>query len=232
MNPNYSIENNNKASKHKDNRKILIITSVEAEKEAVIRGLHNNNNIDVVVSGVGIAAAAATTARVLATQKYDLIINAGIAGGFVGQAQVGTIVVANEVVVADLGAETLDGFSSIGELGFGSCRYDVDKDLVSDVVKAFLDAGEPVTTGPLITVSTTTGTAQTTQALEKRVPGVKAEAMEGFGVATAAKQFDIPMLEIRTISNPVGPRDRNSWRIKEALQKLQEVSSIIQEVLT
>ncbi|WP_209123755.1 futalosine hydrolase [Alkalihalobacillus sp. BA299] len=220
-----SNQNNNKG-------KILIITSVEAEKEAILRGLQRVNPFDVVVSGVGIAAAAAKTAIQLANQKYELVINAGIAGGFVGLAEVGSIVVATEVIAADFGTETLDGFSSIDELGFGTNRYNVDNNLVLNVAKALSNAGQEVTTGPILSVSTVTGTAETTLELIRRVPGATAEAMEGFGVATAAKQFVVPMLEIRTISNVVGPRDRNSWRMKEALQKLQEVSSILQEVLS
>ncbi|WP_216829677.1 futalosine hydrolase [Alkalihalobacterium elongatum] len=213
-------------------KKILVITSVEAEKESILRGLQPTNAIDVVVSGVGIAAAAATTARVLASQKYDLVINAGIAGGIVGQAEVESIVVADAVVAADFGTETIDGFLSIDELGFGTSRIAVPENLVTTVVKALADNGQTVTAGAIVTVSTVTGTTETAQEIMRRVPEVKAEAMEGFGVATAAKQFDVPILEIRTISNAVGPRDREAWRIKEALQTLQEASKILQEVLT
>ncbi|MDE5414444.1 futalosine hydrolase [Alkalihalobacterium chitinilyticum] len=230
MNQNTTNENQHKEKIN--NRKILIITSVEAEKEAILRGLKPTNSIDVVVSGVGIAAAATATARVLATKTYDLVINAGIAGGFVGQAEVGSIVIANEIVAADFGTETPEGFASIDELGFGSSRMKADENLVEVVSKTFRNAGQTVTTGPIITVSTVTGTAETTEEMLRRVPSVKAEAMEGFGVATAAGQFGIPILEIRTISNAVGPRDRDAWRIKEALQTLQEASTILQEVLT
>ncbi|GAE07797.1 menaquinone via futalosine step 2 [Paenibacillus sp. JCM 10914] len=56
--------------------------------------------------------------------------------------------------------------------------------------------------------------------------------MEGFGVATAAAAAAIPVLEIRSISNMVGPRDRGAWKIKEALQALEQASSLLPEVLT
>ena len=39
-------------------------------------------------------------------------------------------------------------------------------------------------------------------------------------MATAAAVHGVPFGEIRTISNPVGPRDRASWRIAEALDAL------------
>ncbi|MFD9129717.1 futalosine hydrolase, partial [Kitasatospora sp. NPDC059571] len=54
-----------------------------------------------------------------------------------------------------------------------------------------------------------------------RHPGAVGEAMEGFGVAEAAARFGVPCLEIRTVSNPVGPRDRAAWRIGEALGALE-----------
>jgi futalosine hydrolase len=48
-----------------------------------------------------------------------------------------------------------------------------------------------------------------------------AEAMEGFGVATAAHQSGVAFAELRTISNPIGPRDRSAWRIADALAALE-----------
>ncbi|BAU27996.1 futalosine hydrolase [Aneurinibacillus soli] len=216
----------------KSAQRILIMTSVSAERDAILRGLHGNSTFDVRVGGVGLASAAASTATALATTSYSLVINMGIAGGFVGQAEIGSLVVANEIIAADLGSQTPDGFISIDELGFGSARVPVDTRMVAQVVEALQAAGFPTTTGPILTVSTTTGTAATAQELAARVPGAAAEGMEGYGVATAAHQHGIPVLEIRAISNPVGPRDRDAWRIKEALQMLESASSVLLEVLS
>ncbi|WP_442950188.1 phosphorylase family protein, partial [Paenibacillus sp. 1-18] len=58
-----------------------------------------------------------------------------------------------------------------------------------------------------------------------------AEAMEGYGVAVAANKLGLPVMEIRTISNAVGPRDRAAWRIKEALQALEAAFSTLTEVI-
>jgi futalosine hydrolase len=69
-------------------------------------------------------------------------------------------------------------------------------------------------------VSTVTGTAATAAALRARYPDAVAEAMEGYGVASAAAIFGVPFAEVRAISNLVGPRDRASWRIPEALTAL------------
>jgi futalosine hydrolase len=98
-------------------KRVLVMTAVEAEREAVLRGLRGDSRFEVLVAGVGPVAAAVSTAMALAAASeasgYDLVVSAGIGGGFPGQAEIGTAAVASEVIAADLGVQTLDGFSSI-----------------------------------------------------------------------------------------------------------------------
>ena len=215
---------------HKPMR-ILIVTAVAAEKEAVLNGLKENRRFDVIAGGVGPIEAAVSTTKALAATNYDLVISAGIGGGFPDKAAVGSIVVSNKIVAADLGAETTEGFCSIEKLGFGSSKVAVDQRLATIVANALNVTGLAVQTGAILTLCTVTGTKQTALELADRVPGATVEAMEGFGVATAARDAGVPVLEIRTISNPVGPRDRGAWKIKEALQALEKLSSVLPEVL-
>ena len=211
--------------------RVLVVTAVPAEREAVLRGLHSDGRFDVLAAGVGPISAAANTAKVLATAEYGLVVSAGIGGGFPGRAEVGSLVVANEIIAADLGVETPEGFSSLDELGFGFTRIQIDTGLLNVVTEALLTAKLPVKTGPVLTVSTVTGTAESAAELAARVPGAAAEAMEGYGVAFAARDCGVPILELRAISNLIGPRDRNAWRIKEALDVLEAASSVLSEVL-
>lgn len=212
-------------------RRALVVTAVSVERDAVLRGLQNNSRFDVLVAGVGSAIAAANTAKALASARYDLVVSAGIGGGFLDKAEVGSLVVANEIVAADLGAETAEGFSSLDKLGFGSTCVKVDADLVSKVSEALLAANLAVNIGPILTVSTVTGTTASAEELAVRVPGAAAEAMEGYGAAVAAHAFGVPVIEIRAISNLVGPRDRTAWRINEALQVLEKAFLVLSEVL-
>jgi futalosine hydrolase len=211
--------------------RVLVMTAVSAERDAVLRGLQGAGRFDVLVAGVGPVAAAASTATALAKSEYDLVVSAGIGGGFIGRAEVGSLVVADEIIAADLGAQTPEGFRSLDELGLGLTHIQVDRVLVTRVAEALQASGLPITTGPVLTVSTVTGTASTATELAARVPGATAEGMEGFGVATAARNWGLPILEIRAISNLVGPRDRAAWRINEALDLLVAASAVLQEVL-
>lgn len=212
-------------------KRVLIATAVEAEKEAVLRGLQGAEGIDVIAVGVGSAAAAAGTASALAMsdEQYHLVISAGIGGGFAGKAEIGSIVVADVIVAADLGAESPTGFLSLDELGFGSARVEVEQQWTNRLYHLIDEANLTVCSGPILTVTTATGTAETTVELAKRIPGAAAEGMEGHGVAVAAHQRHIPVIEIRAISNAVGPRDRSAWRIGDALAALEGASQAIRE---
>lgn len=225
------IEKPNVLSTQHPEKRILVMTAVSAEREAVLRGLNGDPRFEVLLAGVGPTAAAVNTAKVLATAEYSLVVSAGIGGGFPGKAELGSLVVASEIVAADLGAETPEGFRSLDELGFGSTRIQTDASLVSKVTGALLATNLPTNTGPVLTVSTVTGTAAGAAEMAARVPGAAAEAMEGYGVALAALDRGLPVLEIRAISNLVGPRDRSAWRIKEALDILAAASSVLPEVL-
>jgi futalosine hydrolase len=188
---------------------VLIVTAVAVERDACAAAA-----ADVCAVGAGPVEAAAGTSALLAPGRYDVVISAGIAGGM-GDARVGDLVVADEIIFADLGAETPNGFRSSSSLGFGAERYPVDPDLVAELARR-TDAS----IGTILTVATVTGSADTATTLTARHPAARAEAMEGAGVAAAAARFGVRYAELRSISNLVGPRDRAEWRVDGALQVL------------
>lgn len=195
---------------------LLVVTAVDAEAQAVARGLSAGVDVLVAPVGVGPAAAAAGTARLLALARgrYRAVVSAGIGGG-IGR-EPGATVLAARCIAADLGADSPEGFLSLDELGFGSALAPVDAGLLERLRAALPGAA----VGDVLTVSTVTGTAEGTAELLRRHPAAVAEAMEGYGVACAAQGAGLPFAELRTISNPVGPRDRAAWRIGDALAAL------------
>jgi futalosine hydrolase len=203
------------------NEALLVVSSVAAERDAILAGLSEPDAVEVCVVGVGPAAAAAGTARLLAREPYRAVLSAGIGGGFDGRVPPGGVVVGSETIAADLGAGTPEGFLPLDELGFGPVRYPADPTLFAALQAALPDA----VTGPVLTVSTATGSAAAIAALRSRYPDAVAEGMEGFGVATAAALSGVPFAELRTISNVVGPRDRAAWRIPQALAALSAAAA-------
>ncbi|RST14008.1 futalosine hydrolase [Streptomyces sp. WAC05374] len=231
--------------------RVLVVTAVAAESDSVVTGLHGYEAaaprvlpsghtvtclaapggpvVDVVAGGVGPAAAAvaATGALAAAPYAYDLVVSAGIGGGFPPHAPLGAVVVSDAVVAADLGADTPDGYVAVEELGFGRSVHLPPPGLPARIARALHEGGRPHVVAPVLTVSTVTGTAARTAELIARHPRAGAEAMEGFGVAEAATAHGVPVVEIRAVSNTVGPRDRAAWRIGQALDSLRHACGLL-----
>jgi futalosine hydrolase len=190
---------------------LLVVTAVAEERDAI---LAVSPDADVAVVGVGPAAAAAATSAALANDGVDLVVCAGIGGGF-APLQPGDIAVAASSVFADLGAQTPEGFAPTSTLGIGTERYDVSPRLAVELADA---TGGHL--GTIVTVATVTGTADRAAELRERFPAAVAEGMEGAGVAAAAFLHGVPYAEVRAVSNIVGPRDREAWDMPAALGAL------------
>ena len=177
---------------------------------------------DLVVAGIGPAAAAAGTATALALGSYDVCLSLGICGAYRGTADIGDTVVATGLVAADLGADSPEGFLGTGALGWADDVAAVDPALVQTVVGLLGD----VVTGPVLTVSTVTGTRARADELSGRY-GAVAEAMEGWGVLAAALPHSLPVVEVRTVSNLVEDRDTSAWDFPSALTALTRVGTLL-----
>ncbi|MEP7054090.1 MAG: futalosine hydrolase [Actinomycetota bacterium] len=217
--------------------RIAIITAVAAERDAIARGagvvehlqagpfetirgtVRADADIAVVAAGVG-PAAAASAAMAIALSGVDVLISAGVAGGFSGRADIGDIVVATVALAGDLGVQTAEGFLDLSKLGFGASAYTVDVAASADTAERLAAAGLATRRGPVLTVSSATGTDERATELAERYDAV-AEAMEGAGVGHVAALMGIPFVELRAVSNLVGRRDLTAWNLPVALATLE-----------
>lgn len=228
---------------------VLVICAVAAERYAVVRNLGTAAPIEVAgLSGVAVdtaagsvqvfdggpgpVAAALSTAALLAVGgEYDLVVSAGIAGGFRGRAEIGDVVLADQVIAADQGVLTDEGFSTLRDLGLpGEGGY-----AVGNVEHRARLASGPyrLLAGDILTLSCMTGTDARAAELAARYPRAVAEAMEGYGVIEATRRSfertgrDVAFTEIRAISNIIGRRDRSTWNIPLAFGALADAMSTL-----
>jgi len=228
---------------------VLVICAVEAERDAVVRNLGSATpleiagligvavdtaagSVQVFDAGPGPVAAALSTAALLAVDpEYDLVVSAGIAGGFRGRADIGDVVLADQVIAADQGVMTDEGFRTLRDLGLpGEGGY-----AVGNVEHRARLASGPyrLLAGDILTLSSMTGTDARASELAARYPRAVAEAMEGYGVIEATRRSrertgrDIPFAEIRAISNIIGRRDRSTWNIPLAFGALADAMSTL-----
>ena len=79
--------------------------------------------------------------------------------------------------------------------------------------------------GTLLTCCSASDSAEEAEARLQRFPDAAAEDMEGFSVAMACNLARVPLQIVRGISNEVGNRNMDQWRIDEALASAAELAT-------
>ena len=181
------------------------------------------------VTGIGVLNTYSSLVRSHLSTPVDRVLQIGIAGAYTGAREevkiLGTPVIIEKEVVADLGAEDLDSFLSLNDMDLGRLEYyeskrlNVFDDLFENSLKTL-----PVVTGA--TVNTATGT-EATGMLRAEKYGVEVESMEGAGALKFGEDFGIPVLQIRSISNIATTRDRESWDIIGAIKSLRNLCGVL-----
>ncbi len=172
-----------------------------------------NYNSSLLITGVGMVATAFTLGRHLASNKYDLAVNLGIAGSFDKRVALGDVLEISEDTFAELGAEDDNKFLSIGKMGYGEGTFYPTTKL-SNLINTF-----SIKTATAITVNTVHGNEASIKKITERLTP-QLESMEGAAFFYACKQFNIPCLQIRAVSNYVEKRNRDNWQIGLAIKNL------------
>lgn len=197
---------------------IVVATTAEADRLPRLAGSR------VVVSGIGAVNAALAAQSAMLERLPDVVLSVGIGGAYPGGGlRPGDVAVASEAVFAALGAQDGEGFLDLEQLGFPlleSADGPVFNRLPAAPSAREIAGLTGAALGPILTLETVTGSAAMAARLEARVPGALVEAMEGAGVALAAARLGVGFLEVRAVSNMVGPRDRSAWQVGLALERL------------
>lgn len=191
------------------------IKSQEFESDAQDSGL-KTFDYEVLVTGVGMVATAFALGRHLSANTYDLVVNLGIAGSFDRSIALGDVVEITEDTFAELGAEDDLNFLPIADMGFGEATFYPSKKL-ADLYNLFNTFTLKQTTA--ITVNTVHGNEASIKKVAERL-NPQIESMEGAAFFYACKQFNVPCLQIRAVSNYVEKRNRAGWNIGLAIKNL------------
>jgi futalosine hydrolase len=171
---------------------------------------------DILITGVGMVAAAFALGKHLATNKYDLVLNLGICGSFDRSIALGSVLEITEDTLAELGAEDDQDFLPIKEMGFGEGSYYPTTKL-ADLYNLFNTFNLQQATA--ITVNTVHGNDVSIQKVVERL-NPQLESMEGAAVFYACREMSVPCLQIRAVSNYVEKRNRDNWIIGLAIKNL------------
>ena len=200
--------------------RILIVAATAAE----IAPLQHRPDVEMLITGVGMVAAAARTSGALARTRYDLALNLGICGSFDPALSPGTVVHVVSDTMPELGAEDGDAFLSIEDLGL--LRGDAPPFSNGRLVNAAVPANPALQSLPAvhgITVNTVHGNQRSiAETVRRFAPQV--ESMEGAGFMYACLIHAVPFAQVRAVSNMVERRNRSAWKIDEAIASLCRVA--------
>jgi futalosine hydrolase len=202
--------------------KLLFVTSTPIEVEPLLNHLNlplkNEfieiaNSIDLLITGAGTPNTVFKLTRHLNNNKYDGIINLGIAGSFNKNLKLTDVFEVAFDEFADLGYEENGQFYTLENLDFfeeSDRKFSADFDLNFKLPKV-----------KGITVNTVSADLLTiNQLIIQFNPDI--ESMEGAAVGLTAKKLNIPFTQIRAVSNYIGERDKSKWELEKAVKALNQ----------
>ncbi len=187
------------------------------------------------LTGIGVVSTSYRLTKALnkTDKPYDLVLNAGIAGTFNERYPVGSVVRVVREFFGDLGFESHNGFQTLFDYNIldANTQPFVNGALIApeleDNIERAISKYDKVTA---VTVQTVSGLSEKRERMKREfTPAV--ESMEGaalFYVCLLEKQ---PFIELRSISNEVGERDKKKWDIPLALNSLRDACKILFEAL-
>jgi futalosine hydrolase len=211
--------------------KILIVTATHFEILPLLEELtkkytketehlykNGEHEIRILITGVGLMHTAFSLGYEFSANRPDLAINAGLAGSFDRNINIGTVVNITAELQADLGVEERDGrYTDMFELGLidQNQKPYINGRLYNTDINGFDFL--PAVRG--ISVNKVHGTSGSIEKIiEKYQPDV--ESMEGAAFFFSCLQATVPFMEIRAISNYVEPRNKENWSIPLAIDNL------------
>jgi futalosine hydrolase len=195
--------------------KILVVAATEME---IAPFLAQNTMADTLITGVGAPSCMYALTKCLLQKKYDFVIQAGIAGTFKNQWPLGQTFAVKTDLFADLGIQEKDTFFTLFEKGFANENTFPNKNgkMENESENYF-----SLKTVNAITISTVSDSLAQTELYKKKFDA-DIESMEGAAFHYVCIQEKTPFLQIRSISNFVGERVKTNWKMKEAIDSLNE----------
>jgi len=171
------------------------------------------------VTGVGQLQCGVHLAALLARETFSSVIQAGLAGSFREEYPKGSVVRVEEEVLGDLGAEDNGGFLDLVEM---KLLAPDTAPFSEGVLRASPYRGTALLQLPAVrsvTVNRVLSNASSIAWVQDRYqPDIV--NMEGAALFLACLLRRIDFIELRSISDRVGPRDKAAWDIPGAVRAL------------
>ena len=179
------------------------------------------DEVDCLITGVGQFFVTLSLVQRLTTCTYKLAVQAGIGGSFSDRHPLCSVVSVVEDAFGDCGAESPSGYLDLFEMGlWNGERYSFTEGMVLQQPSSLRASMElPLVKG--VTVNRTLSSEQSIRwMIDRYSPDVA--SMEGAPFLYVCEYFGLPCLQISSISDRVGPRDKSLWDIPGAIAALED----------
>jgi futalosine hydrolase len=176
---------------------------------------------DVLITGIGLTATTYHLAKQIAIKKPDFIIQAGVGGCFNMTMKLGSVVAVKQDTIADQSVVELNQLKSLFNLQMvPHNQYPFKKGWLINNNAAFLKKTKLKAVKGISVNEITTSKKKIAFYEEAFDPVV--ESMEGAALHYVCLMEKIPFLQIRSISNYIGERNKKNWNMKESIVNLNK----------
>ncbi len=191
---------------------VLIISATEME---ILPFLKQFREAEVIITGVGAPMAIYSLTKKLFFRSYELVIQAGIAGTFDDKLVIGETLIVEKDKFADIGMTGKGKFVSVFESGLADGNeWPFQKEWLTNDGDLNRFCNLKKVNG--ITINNVSDILLPLNiSLENTI-----ETMEGAALHYVCLHEKVPFLQLRSISNKAGDRDKQNWNIELAVQNL------------
>jgi futalosine hydrolase len=212
---------------------ILLVAATAKEIEPFLAEYRKTKKmiaVDVVITGVGLTATTYHLLKQLSIKKPAVVIQAGVAGCFDKDTPLGTVVVVKQDVIADQMVMESGKLKTVFDLGLlakdqppYSNGWLVNK---SDILKKIdLPKVRAISVNEISTAPEAAG-------IYKELFKPVVESLEGAALHYVCLMEKIPFVQLRSISNYIGERDKKNWDLTAAIRSLNKELIKLTEQLT
>lgn len=190
---------------------------VSAEPELYCSKIKNNNCF-ILITGVGMINTCLSLTLLLSKQKFSYAINVGIAGSFTKKFKIGEVVNVVKDTFSEIGVEDDTIFVPFYNINKLFSKGDIILENKINRQLIFLNL-KKLRKVNAITVNTVHGNIKSIKKVRK-VFNPDIETMEGAAFMLVCRKFNIPFLQLKSISNYVEKRNILKWRVNIAINRL------------
>ena len=200
-----------------------------ATKQEVEPYTIKNKTIDLLITGVGVPSTLFQLQNAIFSLQPDIIIQAGVAGSFSNSLSLGQVVLVKQDAFGDIGMEENKEFTPIFKSNFADANeFPFSDGWLINPSKLF--SVSKLKNVKAITVNKVSDSeVQKNQSIIHFSPEI--ETMEGAAFHFIGLHQKIPFIQLRSISNTVGERDKSKWEIKESIGNLNKELEILVELI-